>query len=73
MVPLDRRTPVAFFLREIVANANYGPHLEQRGVGVLFRIVRVAAETLPAAALTAMLRLFVPGVAIAARSVLYAG
>jgi SAM-dependent methyltransferase len=67
LIPLDQRAPFAFFLREIVANANFGPQLERRGLGLLFRIVRAVAETVPATVLTTMLRSFVPGVAIAAR------
>lgn len=67
LIPLDERTPFAFFLREILANANFGPQLERRGLGRLFRIVRAAAEKAPPTVLTTMLRSVVPGVAIAAR------
>jgi SAM-dependent methyltransferase len=69
VVPLDERAPFAFLLREIVANPNFGPQLERRGLGLLFRVVRAATEMVPTTVLTTMLRSFVPGVAITARRI----
>jgi SAM-dependent methyltransferase len=67
LIPLDQRTPFAYFLREIAANPNFGLQLERRGFGLLFRVVRVASGMVPVGVLTSMLRSFVPAVVIAAR------
>jgi SAM-dependent methyltransferase len=68
LVPIGTRAPLAYFLGDILGTQDFGAQLEQRGLRPLYRMVRMAVRAAPASWIAAMAAMFVPSLAIVART-----
>jgi hypothetical protein len=66
-IPLDRRIPLEYFLREIMGTQDFGIHFRQRGQDVLYQLLRLTVRWTPAHLLARLARPFIPSIAIVAQ------
>lgn len=67
ILPLDRWTPLEYFLREIVGGQDFGMHFRYWSQRMAYRLIRGVVQRIPSRLFARITRPFVPSVAIVAQ------